>query len=96
MHLTRSTRSPIAISQGQLGDDHGLFARRVEQINRRPYAARPVHNQSVRFDVLQERGFGFRCRIAKSVFESARPQGCRGFKSPSGHRQVNCYGQDGG
>jgi hypothetical protein len=57
MHLTRSTRSPIAISQGQLGDDHGLFARRVEQINRRPYAARPVHNQSVRFDVLQDCGF---------------------------------------
>ena len=61
--VTRDTRpafdeiSPIAISQGQLGDDHGLLARRVEQINRRPSAARPVHNQSVRFDVLQDRGF---------------------------------------
>ena len=47
--------SPIAISQGEFRDDHGLLARRVEQINCRPDAARPLHNQSVRFDVLQRR-----------------------------------------
>jgi hypothetical protein len=49
--------SPIAIGQGELRDNHGLLARRVEQINSCPYAARPLHNQSVGFDVLQDRGF---------------------------------------
>ena len=49
--------SPIAIGHGELRDDHGLLARRVEQINSCPYAARPLHNQSVGFDVLQDRGF---------------------------------------
>ena len=49
--------SPIAIGQGELRDDHGLLARRVEQINCRPDAARPLHNQSVRFDVLRDGGF---------------------------------------
>ncbi len=49
--------SPITISQGEFRDDHGLLARRVEQINCRSDAARPLHNQSVRFDVLQDRGF---------------------------------------
>ena len=50
--------SPIAISQGELRDDHGLLARRVEQINCRPDAAGPLHNQSVRFDVLCHGRFG--------------------------------------
>jgi len=50
--------APIAISQGELRDNHGLLARRVEQINCRPDAARPLHNQSVRFDILCDGGFG--------------------------------------
>ncbi len=49
--------SPITISQGEFRDDHGLLARRVEQINCGADATRPLHNQSVRFDVLQDRGF---------------------------------------
>ena len=49
--------SPIAISQGEFRDNHGLLARRVEQINCRSDAARPLHNQSVRFDVLRDGGF---------------------------------------
>ena len=49
--------SPITISQGEFRDDHGLPARRVEQIDCCSDAARPLDNQSVRFDVLQERGF---------------------------------------
>ena len=49
--------SPIAINHGEFRDNHGLLVRRVEQVNCRPYAARPLHNQSVRLDVLQDRGF---------------------------------------
>ena len=49
--------SPIAISQGELRGNHGLLARRVEQINCRPNAARPPHNLSVRFDLLRDGGF---------------------------------------
>ena len=49
--------SPIAINQGELRDNHGLLARQVEQINCRPDAARPLHNQSVCFNVLCDRGF---------------------------------------
>jgi len=48
--------SPIAISQSEIRDNHGLLARRVEQINCRPDAARPLHNQSMRFDALRDGG----------------------------------------
>ena len=34
--------SPIAIGQGEFRDNHGLLARRVEQINCRSDAARPT------------------------------------------------------
>jgi hypothetical protein len=49
--------SPIAISQGEFRDDHGLLARRVEEINCCSDAARPLNNQSARFDVLRYGGF---------------------------------------
>jgi hypothetical protein len=48
---------PIAISQGELRDDHGLLARRVEQAICGRDAGCPLHNQSGRFDVLCDRGF---------------------------------------
>ena len=49
--------SPIAIGEGELRDNHGLLARRFEQINCRSDAARPLHNKSARFDVLRDGGF---------------------------------------
>ena len=48
--------SPIAINQGELCDDHGLLARR-QQTKCRIDAARPLHDHSVRFDVLSHGGF---------------------------------------
>ena len=49
--------SPIAISQGEFRDDHGLLAGRVEQINGRTDAARPLRHQSMRCDVRRDGGF---------------------------------------
>ena len=49
--------APIAIGQGEFCDNRGFIVRRGEQINCRPDVACPLHNQSMRFDVLRDGGF---------------------------------------
>ena len=69
--------SPIAIGQGELGDNHGFFARRGEQINCHSDVACPLHNQSVRFDVLRDGGF--RAPVGHENYCSCWPEGLHRF-----------------
>lgn len=74
--------SPITISQGEFRDDHGLLARRVEQINCRSDAARPLHNQSARFDVLRDGGF--RAPVGHENYCSCSSVGPHQFSNAAG------------